>query len=301
MNKLVPFVVGVLIVLADPSFVAAQQERLYLGFDVALVECPYWFLLSNLTVQEELKLLPDQKAKFARFQDQHRDSRNRLMQAILMNKAKLRDKQADSLELKAVTEKVSELRRDLDRETDVLTDTLLGVLTRSQRARLDQIRIQLEGPIALTRKDVQEELKLDREQITKIEAILKEGRDEIYRVTELPPESERRTPEARGRPHTRRPVRRPASPAQRRTRRLLSVSTRAKAKPTERCSDNPSISENYRQKKWTRAVDSLRPSPGVTGSDFGPPRAVSEDGIRDIHRPSRARALIETPKVTGMP
>jgi hypothetical protein len=62
----------------------------------------------------------------------------------------------------------------------------MKVLDRRQRTRLEQIKLQMEGPYAFTRPEFQERLNMDQGQIEAVTAIMLEGREEAIRVSALP-------------------------------------------------------------------------------------------------------------------
>ena len=86
----------------------------------------------------------------------------------------------------------------LTNEFDVL---LLNVLDQRQSARLEQIQLQADGPMAFTRPQIQERLNLAPEQVEEISGIVSQGRDAIDKAARVPaslvPATPRLSPELR--------------------------------------------------------------------------------------------------------
>ncbi len=69
---------------------------------------------------------------------------------------------------------------------DQVIDATTRILTRAQRARFAQIRLQLDGPMAFVRPEVLEKLVLDDDQARAIRDILDEARTEMVNNAQFP-------------------------------------------------------------------------------------------------------------------
>jgi hypothetical protein len=187
--------VPVLIALAASSAAAQTQDApprtslLKSGFLGAGYEVGYSMkdlLLQREPVQKELKLTDDQLARLKKTQaevDQYA-LRRRQEQASLLKALRAQgDRQAYEA---ALQERQQKSRAHLLLLTSEEDGPLMKVLDRRQRTRLEQVQIQLEGPMAFTRPQVQERLNLSPDQIEAIGAIIEEGRAAIARAAEIP-------------------------------------------------------------------------------------------------------------------
>ncbi len=106
-------------------------------------------LLAVEAVQNELKMTDEQKQKFAALREEGRN---------------LRDLSGEERR-----QKFQELAKKAD-------ETVKTTLDDKQKKRLEEIRLQLEGPGALARDEVAAKLKLDQAQKDKIKKIQEDGR-----------------------------------------------------------------------------------------------------------------------------
>jgi Spy/CpxP family protein refolding chaperone len=111
-------------------------------------------LLTNASVQTELKLTDDQKAKFKEFQDKQ--------------EAKMREMRADG---GFDREKMQEMFREAAEQGEKLVK---DTLKKDQFQRYSEIKLQRAGVGALSEKDVQTSLKLNDDQKEKIKGITDE-------------------------------------------------------------------------------------------------------------------------------
>jgi hypothetical protein len=145
---------------------------------------PDFLLLSRPTVQDELKLTDDQKKKIAQADKLRRDRSSEVSKR--MNEANQNPYSpvpvADLLQ-------IQEEQQQLNQEDGAAIEKLLNA---KQRARLVQIGLQLDGPMAFAREDVLQKLNVDEVQAESIREILEEARGEInknarVRVDAAPP------------------------------------------------------------------------------------------------------------------
>jgi Spy/CpxP family protein refolding chaperone len=111
-------------------------------------------LLTNASVQTELKLTDDQKAKFKEFQDKQ--------------EAKMREARADG---GVDRERMTEMFRESAEQAEKLVK---DTLKKDQFQRYSEIKLQRAGVGALSEKDVQTSLKLNDDQKEKIKGISEE-------------------------------------------------------------------------------------------------------------------------------
>ena len=125
-------------------------------------------LIGRPAIQEELKLSDAQKKTIrdlnAGFDQQRRESADRLMKA------------REGLDQGALMAMIADLRRANE-------EALARVLDKSQRKRLAQVALQLEGPLAITRPEIAAQLNLDDTQSVQIQALKAEYealREQLY-------------------------------------------------------------------------------------------------------------------------
>ena len=104
-------------------------------------------LFANETVQKDLALTDEQKASIKKINDDFRSSLSGLSRE---------DRRS----------KMTELRKGVEDKIDAVLDD-------KQKARVKEIRLQVQGPGALSNKEVADALKLSDEQVTKIKDLTK--------------------------------------------------------------------------------------------------------------------------------
>jgi hypothetical protein len=132
---------------------------------------PDFLLLSRPTVQEELKLTDEQKKKIAQAERLRRERSTEVQKRV--NEAKqnpFSPVPVDDLV------QIQEAQQQLNQEDGTAIEKLL---TPKQRARLTQIGLQLDGPMAFAREDVLQKLNVDDGQAEAIREILEEARGEM--------------------------------------------------------------------------------------------------------------------------
>jgi hypothetical protein len=115
-------------------------------------------------VQEELKLDDDQKAKVGEIAASVREAAPRRGQDGETDRAEARER------MQAFNRTVAEQEKKLDE-----------VLKEDQQKRLNEILLQVAGPRSLVREDVASKLDLSGEQKQKIQALLREQREQTQR------------------------------------------------------------------------------------------------------------------------
>jgi len=124
-------------------------------------------LLSNKSVQEELKLTDEQVKKVEKAVSEVRDKNREEFE-------KIRDLSGDQRAERGVA-----LRRKVDEET---RESLRGVLEPNQVRRMRQIRLQVRGADALAEPRVQEALELTADQKTKIHEINEDAHEDMREI-----------------------------------------------------------------------------------------------------------------------
>jgi hypothetical protein len=166
------------------------RQRTYLGSGVQLGPSSEVGLLRSPAVQEELHLTSSQKARIKELLDTRTrsiDQQNELLQS-----SKARDNSGGiNADPEKVAEKIAKAEASFFSVMSVTGPALLKTLERGQRGRLDEIRLQAEGPFAFTRPEIVERLNIDPERAEAIKAIIADGREEQIRVSALPTAMER--------------------------------------------------------------------------------------------------------------
>jgi beta-lactamase regulating signal transducer with metallopeptidase domain len=123
-------------------------------------------IANESTVQKELKLSEKQS--------------KRLREILDMRGQKLRALTPQSLPR-------PELILQAVNEVDaVAQDAIRGLMDRRQRTRMEQIKLQLEGPLAFLKPEVQSKLNLSPEQIEQIDNLVTQGRREVLKAANVP-------------------------------------------------------------------------------------------------------------------
>lgn len=139
---------------------------------------PDALILARPDVQDDLRLSPEQRRKFARFGAAARDR-----QAALDAEANATNQNVFSpLPMQAI----ESLEFQQAAADDEVESGIAALLTRPQRARFAQIRLQLDGPMAFARNDLLERLNLDDDQAEAIRGVLATARDEMVQNAQFP-------------------------------------------------------------------------------------------------------------------
>lgn len=140
-------------------------------------------LLDIPAVQTELKLTTEQKARLKKADSGSDPTVDQAAAELRQRARELLDQGGDPQEVEALQKQARDIRmEDLKRTDSALRD----VLDRRQRVRLDQIQLQLEGPMVFTRPDFLERLNIGPDTAEAIQAMIAEGRSEQQRASILP-------------------------------------------------------------------------------------------------------------------
>ena len=139
---------------------------------------PLIMLVTQPSVQKELKLTDAQKQKIAKIEEQLNKEKAEQARGLMPLK---RDQGGGPQFLNPETaragmEEVKQAMQALHSEADA---AVIQELQRKQRIRLEQIKLQADGPLGFERPDVIERLGLEDTQIEMIQAILAEGRGQM--------------------------------------------------------------------------------------------------------------------------
>ncbi len=139
-------------------------------------------LLQTPSVQKELKLTEEQIARLKKAMlealpiDERKGRENRRLQMRLT-------KAGDREGLAALEREGMKLVFSLTREGE---RPLLEILDSHQRARLEQLQLQADGPMAFIRPEIQDRLKMSPEQVNVVKAICELGRKTVTESAILP-------------------------------------------------------------------------------------------------------------------
>jgi hypothetical protein len=179
-------------VLARPASAQAQgreipqqllSQRTYLGLGVIPAGQRKLVLLKYPSVQEDMKISPAQQKELDQIDAEHAPAFERIEKEHSEIRAKVRAAEADPQLLTEATQKTVAQSRGMQGQ---VVAAQMKVLDRRQRTRLEQIQLQIEGPYAFTRPEIQDRLNMDPGQIEAVTAMAHEGREEAIRVSALP-------------------------------------------------------------------------------------------------------------------
>jgi Spy/CpxP family protein refolding chaperone len=129
----------------------------------------YPMLLGSQTVQKDLDLVDEQKAKLKELSEKNRAA----MRELFSSGGDMRD---------MTDEERAEVRKKMQTQMEANQKAVLGVLLPDQLKRLKGIALQQMGAMALADKDVQKELKMTDDQVAKIKSA---GEDAMKKMGEL--------------------------------------------------------------------------------------------------------------------
>jgi DNA polymerase III gamma/tau subunit len=147
-------------ILAVPALAQPRQGG---GFGGPL------FLLTNKSVQEELKITDDQKKKVEDASKKFNDMRQEKMKEAGITVQNRREKR----------EEMDKINKALSPEADKALASALSVLDEKQTKRFKQIRLQQQGLRAFSSEEVQTALKLNDDKKKKIKELSEEGTKSI--------------------------------------------------------------------------------------------------------------------------
>jgi hypothetical protein len=135
-------------------------------------------------VQKELKITPEQLAKWKKAEDELKPSLDRLQKwhEYRIKPAAERDPQVEAALRQSWEEGAPE---SLARRYAIPAK----VLDKKQDRRLDQIILQLQGPLAFNRREIQESLNLSEIQIAAILEIVEQGQEAMRKASIAPPDA----------------------------------------------------------------------------------------------------------------
>jgi hypothetical protein len=134
-------------------------------------------LVTQASVQKELELTDAQKQKITKLDGQLKDKTDQVRSAMAPKPDQGGGPLMMNPELaRAGMEQTKQAIQNLHAEADAV---VMRELQRKQRVRLDQIKLQADGPLAFERPDVLERLNLQDAQIELIQAILEDGRAQM--------------------------------------------------------------------------------------------------------------------------
>jgi len=174
----------------------------------SFVNSPPNRLLENPAVLKDIKLTESQKLELQKLETRATDLYKKEGEAFKSAVKELGDEPSQD-DLMALRQRRGAELRVLSEEIDA---SYLKILNPKQRERLTQIRLQLEGPIALLKPDLQKRLNLAPDQIQQIREIFMAGVDELKRVKDLRDEnvvnnSQRKEVATKSNPTEKRPMR----------------------------------------------------------------------------------------------
>jgi hypothetical protein len=121
-------------------------------------------VLTNVALQEELKVSGEQKEKFKTVADKQAAAQKKMMEMF----------QGGGKGAKIDREKFAEMAKDREKLTEEIKTTVETTLTTDQKTRLKQIERQRDGVRAFTTDEVATALKLTDEQKNKVKGISEE-------------------------------------------------------------------------------------------------------------------------------
>jgi hypothetical protein len=158
---------------AVPGMVLAPTALPPLG-----MRSPDSVILARPDVQADLRLSPEQRRRFAPL-----DASRRERQRDLDEMADATNRNAFSpLPLRDVLS-LEAMQAESDREMDA---GIAALLTRPQRARFAQIRLQLDGPMSFAQPDLLTKLNVEDDQAETIRGILETMREELIQNAQFP-------------------------------------------------------------------------------------------------------------------
>ena len=169
----------------SPQLDGRQRGRSYLGFGIQFAFYSMSTLLERETIQKELKLSDEQKSKLKK------------AESVVAKIQKEREedrvgKRQELLNAGATPQEIALFDSSLVAEARNSGDTAaLTVLNKNQRERLKQIQLQLEGPMAFLRDDLQKKLNIDEDRGREILRIVMQGRENLINASALPENSAR--------------------------------------------------------------------------------------------------------------
>jgi hypothetical protein len=167
-----------------PAFM--YTSRAYLGTGVVPNPQSVSYLLSHVAVAREIGLTADQKKRIESAEEEMTRKCERLSRRLEEMRRKQVDAGAGAEELSASTDSIIQEHHRLIADLEAAK---VRMLEPAQRRRMEQVRLQVEGPAAFRRPEVQERLNLSPDQVVEIQGIIDSGTRESILRSALPPES----------------------------------------------------------------------------------------------------------------
>jgi hypothetical protein len=158
------------------------RQRGYLGLGVIPAGQRRFLLLKYPSVQADMKISPAQQKELDQIDAEHAPAFERIEKELLEIRAKVRAEEADPQQFTEASQRTAAQATAMQAQVEAAK---MKVLDRRQRIRLKQIQLQIEGPYAFTRPEIQDRLNVDQGQIEAVTAIMLEGREEAIRVSAL--------------------------------------------------------------------------------------------------------------------
>lgn len=164
----------------------AYQVSVNLGPGVQMAFYGKSQLLNYAPVWDELKLTPEQRAQLRKIETQEDERAQQRKEERMKQQYEIRQEPDPqlraNLEANARQMQIAMIEK-LQQDSEAAR---LKVLDRRQRARLDQIQIQVDGPMAFRRPENQRRLNLDPTQIEAIDEIVAAGMNETIQLAVFP-------------------------------------------------------------------------------------------------------------------
>jgi Spy/CpxP family protein refolding chaperone len=136
-----------------------------------------FMLVTQPSVQQDLKLTDAQKQKIAKIEEQLKEKAEQARNLMAPKRDQGGGPQFLNPEMaRAGMEEMKQAMQALHSEADA---AVMRELQRKQRTRLEQIKLQADGPLAFERPEVLERLNLEDSQIELIQEILADGRGQM--------------------------------------------------------------------------------------------------------------------------
>ena len=145
---------------------------------LSVLRTPDGVLLSRADIQADLRLTAEQRRRLNLFETSYRAGQKELDDAASVTNQNVFSPLpvADIVSLQSIQE-------DFNGQIE---NTIDGILTRQQRSRFIQIRLQLDGPMAFVDPALLEKLDVDDDQAAQIRGILAATREEMVNNAQFP-------------------------------------------------------------------------------------------------------------------
>jgi Spy/CpxP family protein refolding chaperone len=172
-----------------PALPMVARGRLGYGFETFAAPTPRYPLLTGKKfsgpIQTELKLTRAQSARIEEIDQNLHRKQGLVMEEFRKALPKLDHPPtiADYEATRPLRDQMMETNRGLQAEAEQAVEK---VLEPHQRTRLSQIQLQADGFAAFARADLQERLNMDPDQVVVVEAIVSQGRSQMWDFAAIP-------------------------------------------------------------------------------------------------------------------